>query len=79
MVLDFSIPKSILRGPYRFYLHHFLPKLAGLLTGEKDAYDYLAASIEEFPSGERNAAIDRGKRVQGRECSTDDRRHRHDV
>ena len=51
LVLDFSIPRSILRGPYRFYLHHFLPRLAGLLTGEKDAYDYLAASIEEFPSG----------------------------
>jgi demethylmenaquinone methyltransferase / 2-methoxy-6-polyprenyl-1,4-benzoquinol methylase len=51
LILDFSIPRSILRGPYRFYLHHFLPKLAGLLTSEKDAYDYLAASIEEFPSG----------------------------
>jgi demethylmenaquinone methyltransferase / 2-methoxy-6-polyprenyl-1,4-benzoquinol methylase len=51
LVLDFSIPGSILRGPYRFYLHHFLPKLAGLLTGEEDAYKYLGASIEEFPSG----------------------------
>jgi demethylmenaquinone methyltransferase / 2-methoxy-6-polyprenyl-1,4-benzoquinol methylase len=52
LVLDFSIPRSILRSPYRFYLHHFLPKLAGLLTGEKDAYEYLAASIEEFPGGD---------------------------
>jgi demethylmenaquinone methyltransferase/2-methoxy-6-polyprenyl-1,4-benzoquinol methylase len=51
LILDFSLPRSILRGPYRFYLHHFLPSLAGLLTGEKDAYNYLAASIEEFPSG----------------------------
>jgi demethylmenaquinone methyltransferase / 2-methoxy-6-polyprenyl-1,4-benzoquinol methylase len=51
LVLDFSIPKSILRGPYRFYLHHFLPRLAGLLTGEKDAYQYLGVSIEGFPSG----------------------------
>ena len=51
LVLDFSIPKSILRAPYRSYLHHFLPALAGLLTGEKEAYEYLAASIEEFPSG----------------------------
>jgi demethylmenaquinone methyltransferase/2-methoxy-6-polyprenyl-1,4-benzoquinol methylase len=51
LVLDFSIPGSPLRTPYRFYLHHFLPGLAGLLTGEKEAYEYLAASIEEFPSG----------------------------
>ena len=52
LILDFSLPKSILRGPYRFYLHQILPKFAGLLTGEGKAYDYLAASIEEFPSGE---------------------------
>jgi demethylmenaquinone methyltransferase/2-methoxy-6-polyprenyl-1,4-benzoquinol methylase len=51
LVLDFSIPKTILRAPYRLYLHHLLPMVAGLLTGEKEAYDYLAASIEEFPSG----------------------------
>ena len=51
LVLDFSMPNSILRGPYRFYLHHFLPRLAGVITAEKDAYDYLGASIEEFPSG----------------------------
>ena len=51
LVLDFSMPNSILRGPYRFYLHHLLPRLAGVITGEKDAYDYLGASIEEFPSG----------------------------
>jgi demethylmenaquinone methyltransferase/2-methoxy-6-polyprenyl-1,4-benzoquinol methylase len=51
LVLDFSIPKSFLRTPYRFYLHRFLPALAGLLTGEKEAYEYLADSIEEFPDG----------------------------
>jgi demethylmenaquinone methyltransferase / 2-methoxy-6-polyprenyl-1,4-benzoquinol methylase len=52
LVLDFSIPRSGLRGPYRFYLHHCLPRLAGLLTGQRAAYDYLGASIEEFPSGD---------------------------
>jgi len=51
LVLDFSIPKSAFRAPYRFYLHRFLPALAGALTGEKEAYEYLADSIEEFPSG----------------------------
>lgn len=51
LVLDFSLPASALRGPYRFYLHHFLPRLAGMLTGERNAYDYLGESIERFPSG----------------------------
>ena len=51
LVLDFSLPKSILRGPYRFYLHRILPKLAAVITGEGSAYDYLGATIEEFPSG----------------------------
>lgn len=53
VILDFSLPDGILRGPYRFYLHRILPKLAGALTGEKDAYEYLGGSIEQFPSGER--------------------------
>ncbi|MBX3739812.1 MAG: ubiquinone/menaquinone biosynthesis methyltransferase [Akkermansiaceae bacterium] len=51
VILDFSLPDGILRGPYRFYLHKILPKLAGALTGEKDAYEYLGGSIEQFPAG----------------------------
>ena len=57
LVLDFSIPRSFLRAPYRFYLHYLLPGVAGLLTGEKEAYEYLAASIEEFPSGNEMLAL----------------------
>lgn len=51
LVLDFSLPDGILRRPYRFYLNKVLPKIAGLMTGEKDAYEYLAGTIEQFPSG----------------------------
>lgn len=51
VILDFSLPKGLLRRPYRFYLHHILPRLAGLLTGQRDAYEYLGGSIETFPSG----------------------------
>ncbi len=51
VVLDFSLPGGILRHPYRLYLHHVLPRLAGLVTGEKDAYEYLGGSIEQFPAG----------------------------
>lgn len=52
LVLDFSLPTGLLKKPYRWYLHNVLPKLAGLLTGQKDAYEYLGGSIEEFPMGQ---------------------------
>ena len=51
LILDFSLPSGPLRGPYRWYLHHVLPHMAGWLTGQKDAYEYLGGSIEAFPSG----------------------------
>ena len=51
LVLDFSLPENLLRKPYRWYLHNVLPKMAGLLTGQRDAYEYLGGSIEEFPMG----------------------------
>lgn len=53
VVLDFSLPRlRLLRGPYRFYLHHVMPRVAGWITGQHDAYAYLAGSIEKFPSGQ---------------------------
>ncbi len=55
LVLDFSMPPQPLRTPYRFYLHHILPRIAAIVTGEKSAYQYLGASIEKFPAG--NAMI----------------------
>ena len=51
LVLDFSLPTGLLRPAYRFYLHRCLPGLASLVTGQREAYDYLGGSIEEFPSG----------------------------
>jgi demethylmenaquinone methyltransferase/2-methoxy-6-polyprenyl-1,4-benzoquinol methylase len=51
LVLDFSLPHGALLPAYRFYLHRCLPLLASLVTGQRDAYDYLGGSIEKFPSG----------------------------
>ncbi len=51
LILDFSLPTGILKEPYSFYLNKVLPKIAGYMTGEKDAYEYLAGTIGEFPSG----------------------------
>ena len=44
LVLDFSLPEGPLRRPYRWYLHRVLPKLAGWLTRQPDAYEYLGGS-----------------------------------
>lgn len=58
VVLDFSLPTApLLRGPYRFYLHHLLPRVAGCLTGNREAYAYLGDSIERFPSGPAMLAL----------------------
>lgn len=52
LILDFGMPRGLLRPFYRFYLHNILPTLAAIVTGERSAYDYLAASIDAFPNGE---------------------------
>jgi demethylmenaquinone methyltransferase / 2-methoxy-6-polyprenyl-1,4-benzoquinol methylase len=57
LILDFSVPEAPLRWIYRPYLHHVLPRLAGWLTGEKAAYDYLGDSIEQFPCGAAMCAL----------------------
>ena len=57
LVLDFSMPEGVLAAPYRFYLHRILPRIAGVLTGNAGAYDYLGESIEQFPRGEDFKAL----------------------
>jgi demethylmenaquinone methyltransferase/2-methoxy-6-polyprenyl-1,4-benzoquinol methylase len=51
LILDFSLPRGPLKPLYRFYLHNVLPRMAGWITGQRDAYEYLGGSIESFPSG----------------------------
>lgn len=52
LILDFSMPSGILGTLYRPYLHRILPRIAGRLTKNPDAYSYLGDSIEAFPRGE---------------------------
>jgi demethylmenaquinone methyltransferase / 2-methoxy-6-polyprenyl-1,4-benzoquinol methylase len=52
LVLDFSLPTNpILHFLYRLYLRRILPFASAIITREKEAYQYLGASIENFPSG----------------------------
>jgi demethylmenaquinone methyltransferase/2-methoxy-6-polyprenyl-1,4-benzoquinol methylase len=51
-ILDFSIPASPwIRPFYLFYLKRIMPRIAGWITGQREAYEYLCGSIERFPSG----------------------------
>ncbi len=51
-VLEFTQPDRWFRPIYYLYLKTLLPLVARILTGDKAAYDYLAGSIESFPTKE---------------------------
>jgi len=51
LILDFALPDGWFGWIYRSYLHHVLPRIARLVTGESAAYEYLGDSIEKFPQG----------------------------
>lgn len=55
-VLEFSQSAPWFRPFYLFYLRHVLPWFAGLLTGDRAAYEYLNETIEAFPGREALAA-----------------------
>ncbi|WP_456434555.1 ubiquinone/menaquinone biosynthesis methyltransferase [Thermosulfuriphilus sp.] len=55
VVLEFSRPKGPFRAIYRFYLSRILPKVAGIISGDEEAYRYLASSIWSFPEPTRFA------------------------
>jgi demethylmenaquinone methyltransferase / 2-methoxy-6-polyprenyl-1,4-benzoquinol methylase len=52
VVLEFSRPKNIfVKGFYNFYMKLVSPNIAKLFSKNKDAYEYLDASIKKFPEG----------------------------
>ena len=58
LVLDFSLPQDpVWRSLHRFYLHRIMPFASALITRERKAYQYLGASIENFPSGPAMCAL----------------------
>ncbi|MFM1561623.1 MAG: ubiquinone/menaquinone biosynthesis methyltransferase [Roseibacillus sp.] len=68
VVLDFSLPRGMLRKPYLFYLSKVLPKIAGVITRERDAYEYLAGSIDQFPSGDEMLSLFEKAGMKGASC-----------
>ena len=49
LILEFSRPKNpVVKLVYNFYLNAILPRIAGVVSGDKEAYEYLASSIAAF-------------------------------
>jgi demethylmenaquinone methyltransferase / 2-methoxy-6-polyprenyl-1,4-benzoquinol methylase len=55
-ILEFSRPWPLIRPFYSFYLRQLAPTLAGVITGDRKAYEYLGESIDAFPGREALAS-----------------------
>lgn len=57
VALDTTRPRRNLLSPFiRFHMHHVIPRLGRLISGERDAYTYLPDSTEQFLPAEDLAA-----------------------
>lgn len=53
VILELSVPTNpVLRWLYNLYFLKILPKIGGKMSGEKAAYNYLPASVLNFPQKE---------------------------
>jgi demethylmenaquinone methyltransferase / 2-methoxy-6-polyprenyl-1,4-benzoquinol methylase len=58
VVLEFALPANrLLRALYLVYFRRLLPRIGALISPRGSAYDYLPASVMEFP--QRQAFLDR--------------------
>jgi demethylmenaquinone methyltransferase/2-methoxy-6-polyprenyl-1,4-benzoquinol methylase len=57
LILEFgTASKPLFKGLYNVYLTRILPRIGGLVSGDRSAYDYLARTIQAFPT-ERALAL----------------------
>ena len=58
VILEFSRPRNrVFRALYEFYSYKILPRIGGLVSRDKRAYEYLPASVGEFPAPEEFMAM----------------------
>ena len=58
MVLEFSMPQRWpIKSLYKLYFKYLLPAIGGLVSGNRQAYDYLPNSVVQFPQGEEFMSI----------------------
>lgn len=52
VILEFGQPQGLMSWPYRFYSQHVIPVIGELLTGNREAYEYLPRTSAAFPCGD---------------------------
>lgn len=58
VILEFSRPRNpIFRTLYEFYTFRILPRIGGMVSRDKRAYEYLPASVDAFPAPEEFLAM----------------------
>jgi demethylmenaquinone methyltransferase/2-methoxy-6-polyprenyl-1,4-benzoquinol methylase len=58
MMLEFSRPRRTpLKQVYGFYFRRVLPVIGGLVSLNREAYDYLPKTVAQFPDGEELLAV----------------------
>ena len=57
VVLEFALPPGVMGRLYRFYFRSVLPRLGGLISGDRGAYAYLPASVERFATPQELAEL----------------------
>ena len=58
VILEFSRPRNrVFRALYEFYSYKILPRIGGLVSRDKRGYEYLPASVGEFPAPEEFMAM----------------------
>ena len=58
VILEFLRPRNrVFRALYEFYSYKILPRIGGLVSRDKRAYEYLPASVGEFPAPEEFMAM----------------------
>lgn len=56
IVLEFGPPVGFMKFAYKIY-QKIIPRLGSMITGNKNAYDYLKESSSKFPAGEEFVEI----------------------
>lgn len=58
VILEFSTPRNpMAKAFYRFWNHCILPRVGGVISRDRQAYEYLPDSIGEFPAPDRFVAM----------------------
>lgn len=57
VVLEFGQPRGLFGALFRLYSRVVMPAVGGLLSGNRQAYEYLPRTAQAFPAGERFLAL----------------------